>query len=66
MMRWISCGQISTVYFLELNFIIILLQDSFEIPRGEGAAGDIEMGNDWLRSGEIGLDKFFTQVQDIE
>lgn len=31
-----------------------------------GAAGDIEMGNDWLRSGEIGLDKFFTQVQDIE
>lgn len=32
-----------------------------------GAAGDIEMGNDRsLRSGEIVLDKFFTQVQDIE
>ncbi|KAK2998356.1 hypothetical protein RJ639_024350 [Escallonia herrerae] len=40
-----------------------LCQDSFEIPRGQHRGGDIEMGQ---RSGELGLDNFFKQVQEID
>ncbi|THG22993.1 hypothetical protein TEA_010292 [Camellia sinensis var. sinensis] len=44
-----------------------LLQSSFEIPRGQGTGGDIEMGRHRpMNSGELGLDNFFKQVQDIE
>ncbi|KAL7225828.1 hypothetical protein ACSBR1_021061 [Camellia fascicularis] len=44
-----------------------LLSSSFEIPRGQGTGGDIEMGRHRpMNSGELGLDNFFKQVQDIE
>ncbi|XP_059646512.1 syntaxin-132-like isoform X2 [Cornus florida] len=45
-----------------------LLTHSFEIPRGQASTdGDIEMGtNHPANSGELGLDKFFKQVQDID
>ncbi|XP_043718492.1 syntaxin-132-like [Telopea speciosissima] len=45
-----------------------LLSDSFEIPRGQASRdGDIELGTQApMRSGDLGLDKFFKQVQVIE
>lgn len=45
-----------------------LLSESFEIPRGQAYGGnDIEMGTQRaMNSGELGLDNFFKQVQEIE
>lgn len=44
-----------------------LLTDSFELPRGEASRdGDIELGTQVTNSGELGLEGFFKQVQDIE
>lgn len=41
-----------------------MLQDSFEIPRGQAyRGGDIELGVQApMNSGELGLDTFFKQV----
>ncbi|KAK2969167.1 hypothetical protein RJ640_009926 [Escallonia rubra] len=49
---WLSPLEVFPVY-----------QDSFEIPRGQHRGEDIEMGQ---RSGELGLDNFFKQVQEID
>ncbi|PSS01660.1 Syntaxin-131 [Actinidia chinensis var. chinensis] len=44
-----------------------LLSGSFEIPRDQATGGDIEMGSHRpMNSGELGLDTFFKQVQEIE
>ncbi|XP_057507260.1 putative syntaxin-131 isoform X2 [Actinidia eriantha] len=44
-----------------------LLSGSFEIPRDQATGGDIEMGSHRpMNSGELGLDNFFKQVQEIE
>lgn len=44
-----------------------LLSGSFEIPRGQDNGGDLEMGTQRpMNSGELGLDNFFKQVQEIE
>ncbi|CAI9779823.1 unnamed protein product [Fraxinus pennsylvanica] len=45
-----------------------LLTDSFEIPRDQASRnGDIEMGTQIAQnSGDLGLDNFFKQVQEIE
>ncbi|KAG5556309.1 hypothetical protein RHGRI_006796 [Rhododendron griersonianum] len=44
-----------------------LLSGSFEIPRGQPTGGDLEMGTQRpMNSGELGLDNFFKQVQEIE
>ncbi|KAK9123006.1 hypothetical protein Sjap_012608 [Stephania japonica] len=45
-----------------------LLSDSFEIPRNQPSrGGDIEMGmNAPANSGDLGLDSFFKQIEDIE
>ncbi|CAA2934901.1 syntaxin-132-like [Olea europaea subsp. europaea] len=45
-----------------------LLTDSFEIPRDQSSKnGDIEMGTQIAQnSGDLGLDNFFKQVQEIE
>ncbi|KAL2534495.1 putative Syntaxin [Abeliophyllum distichum] len=45
-----------------------LLTDSFEIPRDQASRnGDIEMGTQLAQnSGDLGLDNFFKQVQEIE
>jgi syntaxin 1B/2/3 len=41
-----------------------MLQDSFEIPRGQASrGGDIELGaNAPINSGELGLENFFKKV----
>ncbi|KAK6942481.1 Syntaxin, N-terminal domain, partial [Dillenia turbinata] len=42
-----------------------LLQDSFELPRDQSSGGrDIELGQ--MNSGELGLQNFFKQVQEID
>lgn len=39
---------------------LIILQESFEIPRGQRSrAGDVEMG---MSSGDLGLESFFKKV----
>ncbi|KAL5994333.1 hypothetical protein ACLOJK_024382 [Asimina triloba] len=45
-----------------------LLADSFETPRGQTPShGDIELGTQLpMTSGELGLEGFFKQVQDID
>ncbi|KAG1326329.1 syntaxin-132 [Cocos nucifera] len=45
-----------------------LLTDSFELPRGEASrGGDVELGTQVpTNSGELGLEGFFKQVQEIE
>ncbi|CAA3017067.1 syntaxin-132-like [Olea europaea var. sylvestris] len=45
-----------------------LLTDSFEVPRDQASRnGDIEMGTQLAQnSGDLGLDNFFKQVQEIE
>ncbi|XP_042512483.1 syntaxin-132-like [Macadamia integrifolia] len=45
-----------------------LLSDSFEIPRGQASrGGDIELGIQApMRSGDLGLENFFKQIQVIE
>ncbi|THG08295.1 hypothetical protein TEA_019959 [Camellia sinensis var. sinensis] len=49
------------------QFFLLSILSSFEIPRGQGTGGDIEMGRHRpVNSGELGLDNFFKQVQDIE
>lgn len=44
-----------------------LLTDSFELPRGQSSGdGDIESGRQVQNSSDMGLERFFKQVQDIE
>ncbi|KAL9264275.1 putative syntaxin-131 [Drosera capensis] len=43
-----------------------LLSESFEMPRGQGPRGDIELGLNPANSGELGLDNFYRKVQDID
>ncbi|XP_047315339.1 syntaxin-132-like [Impatiens glandulifera] len=44
-----------------------LLGDSYEVPRHEARGGDIEMAMDRTsHSGDIGLENFFKQVQEVE
>ncbi|GAA0172383.1 hypothetical protein LIER_26220 [Lithospermum erythrorhizon] len=44
-----------------------LLSTSFELPRDPSRNSDIEMGtNMMMNSGELGLDNFFKEVQDVE
>ncbi|XP_061357434.1 syntaxin-132-like [Gastrolobium bilobum] len=43
-----------------------LLTESFEIPRGQGHVGDVELGQYAMNSGELGLDIFFKKVQELD
>lgn len=42
---------------------MILYQESFDIPRGQGhGGGDVELGEYVRNSGDLGLDNFFRKV----
>ncbi|XP_022851792.1 syntaxin-132-like [Olea europaea var. sylvestris] len=67
----LNVGTEQTVRVGGLIYFLIFyarLQDSFEIPRDQSSKnGDIEMGTQIAQnSGDLGLDNFFKQVQEIE
>lgn len=57
------CINVWLSYSFLISLLYHIMQDSFEIPRGESSrGGDLEMGVNLQNSGELGLQNFSKKV----